>query len=54
MTKYLVSYCLIKGMECEIEADSEEEAIELMKEDPDDGMEIDHEIENIDCCEINY
>jgi len=52
MTKYLVSYCLIKGMECEIEADSEEEAIEYMKEDPDDGNELDHEIENIDCCEI--
>lgn len=52
MTKYLVSYCLIKGMECEIEADSKEEAIELMKEYPNEGREIDYEIENIDCCEM--
>jgi hypothetical protein len=51
MTKYLVSYTLIKGMECIIEADSEKEAIELMKEDPEDGRELDHEIENIDVCE---
>lgn len=52
MTKYLISYCLIKGMECKIDANSKEEAIKLMKEDPDDGRELDHEIENIDCCEI--
>lgn len=51
MTKYLVTYTLIKGMECKIDANSEEEAIELMREDPDDGIELDHEVENIDCCE---
>ena len=39
-------------MEVEIEAESEEEAIEFMKEDPDDGRELDHDVENIDCCEI--
>ena len=52
MTKYLVSYTLIRAMDCIIDAESKEKAIKLMKEDPDDGNELDHEIENIDCCEI--
>ena len=51
MTKYLVNYTLIKGMECVIDADSREEAIKLMKEDPEDGRELDNEVENIDVCE---
>ena len=51
MTKYFISYNLIKVMECTIEADSKEEAIKLMKEDPEDAREIDREVENIDICE---
>ena len=52
MTKYLVSWCLIVGMEDEIEANSEEEAIKLLKEEPYEGRKLDCKIENIECCEI--
>ena len=52
MKTYQIGYTLIKGMETLIEAESKEEALKLLKEDPDEGSTFDVELTNVEITEL--
>lgn len=49
MPRYTVNYVLIRGMERTLNASSKEEAIKIIKDDPEEGIELDHEIQIVEC-----